>query len=113
MRVSLLRMAVIVGALALISMLALPVQAADEITGPGTSSSQKEIKKEMTEKQLSTQPGASSTFELGKETELPMRVPDKTEETGHLQNLNAERQVFDPETLEQIRIQDEISSVSF
>ena len=102
---------VIVALLVLAPILVAPAQAEDQMKGQGTVS--QEEKGKAIEGESSLNLSTSSRSELGKDTELPMRVPDTGGETGHLQNLNAERQVFDPETLEQIRIQDEKSSVSF
>ncbi len=103
---------VIVALSALILLLIAPVQAEEQTKGQGTVS-QEEMKGKATEGQFFLNLDTSSRTELGRETERPMRVPDVTEETSHLQNLNVGRQNFDQETLEYIRIQDEISSLSF
>ncbi len=104
---------IIVALLALIPILVPPAQADDQMKGQGTVS--QEEKGKAAEGQSLQSPGTSSGSELSKETERPMRVPDTKGkgETGHLENLNVDRQIFDPETLEHIRIQDELSSVSF
>jgi hypothetical protein len=107
----LIGVAVIALSLGLIPILAQPVQADDQMKGQGTLS--QEEKGKATEGQSLQNLGTSSRSELGKETERPMRVPEKTDETAHLQNLKADPQVYDLETLEHLRIQDEISSVSF
>ena len=96
-----LRSAVIVASLVLVTWLIAPVvRASDQPTGPGTPSQKEEIKKEevkkdSTEVRSEVQREAPLSGELGKGTERPMIAPEG--------EGSANPQAFDPETLEHMR----------
>lgn len=103
-----IRSAVIFASLMLIPwMLAPSANAVDQLAGPGTTSQKEEIKKEEIKKD--TTEGRSPSLqdptaagELKKEAERPMKVPE-----------GVGSQEFDRAMLEQMRIQDERSALSF
>jgi hypothetical protein len=109
----LIAVTVIVASLALFPSLVSPAQAEEQGAGIGSAPPQKEMTGGITEKQLTTQPGTSSGPDLGRESERLMKVPEAGE-FSHLQNPRVpDRQMYDLETLENLRVQDEISSLSF
>lgn len=108
-----IRSAVIFASLMLIPwMLAPSANAVDQLAGPGTTSQKEEIKKEEIKKEeikKDTTEGRSPSLqdptaagELKKEAERPMKVPE-----------GVGSQEFDRAMLEQMRIQDERSALSF
>ncbi|MGH7207613.1 MAG: hypothetical protein ACREI2_15560 [Nitrospiraceae bacterium] len=103
-----MRGAIIVASLALITWLVAPVvRAADQPTGPGTPSQKEEIKKEEVKKDSTdvrseVQREAPVSGELGEGTERPMIAPEA--------EGSANPQAFDPETREHMRKYNDIVS---
>lgn len=87
----------------MVGLLVSPVIAGEQPTGPA-SPSQKEIKAEGAKPQPAPQQVTPVPTELGKGSEQPMKVPEPA--------ISAERQVFDLETLELMRMMDEKSAMS-
>lgn len=96
-----IRSAIIVASLTLITWLAAPsIRAADQPTGQGTLSQDQEIKKEEVKKDSAevrheVQREATLSGELGEGTERPMIAPEG--------EGSANPQAFDPETREHMR----------
>lgn len=113
MRVSLLiRSAVIIASLALVALVVAPsAGAADQPIGSGAPGQKEEMKKDITKEQSEIRREQPATGELGKGSERLMRVPEGAER-GDFLYLNPERQTFDPDILEHMRIQDQMSSTS-
>jgi cell division septation protein DedD len=99
---------VIVVALALLSV---PLVLAADQPGQG-SSVQKEATQQNIETKAAPQKEASSHTELGPGMERPMKVPESIGRED-AKSPYSERQIFDEQTLEDMRLQDEISSLGF
>lgn len=98
-----------VGLLLLLPGLLAPSARGEQSGDPGPLPSQ-ETNRDMPEGQPSVEPSTPAVGELGKESERPMKMPEREDSSAF---RGQQEQMLDPSILEQISIQDEKSAVSF